>query len=257
MNSVLVSDRDDSAENREEKILANLLLGTQQCRIPRIAGTVRVALVHHPPNWLKDWGQVRPYVDRAHVVLFGHEHSFASEQSQPGGSVYVHAGAVGPEHGPEWVPSYNVLTLATVDEQVQVDVEPRSWKPDKTCFGLHEDGKHSFSVVLEPPDSDLQARVEDAIATEDETGPANATPLSPPVRQDTQVAEGVDPAQRRELVFRYLSTPKTEREAIARRLGVFEEGETGLPEGELYASILRRIRDRGLIDDLMKELKHG
>jgi Calcineurin-like phosphoesterase/GTPase-associated adaptor domain len=255
MNSVLVSDGADCGEDPDRGTKANLLLGTHQCRMPRSAGTIRIALVHHPPNWLRDWTQVKPYVDRAHVVLFGHEHCFVPEQQRPGGTVYVRAGAVGPEQGPEWAPSYNLLRLEFAGGQLQVHVEPRSWIVADTCFGLHDDGKRTFTVVLdEPPSAARETSAEDS-AAETVAEPANATPLSAgPSNDGPRAGDAEGAARRRELVFRYLSAARTRREEIARELGVFEEDDVGLPEGEFYAAILRRIRDRELIDQLAREL---
>ena len=255
MNSVLVSDGEDTREDPDRKTRANLILGKRQCRMPKTAGTIRVALVHHPPNWLKDWTQVRPYVDRAHVVLFGHEHCFVPEQERPGGTLYLRAGAVGPEEGPEWVPSYNLLTLDVVGGQLEIVVEPRSWIARETCFGLHGDGKRTFTVVLDERPGAVREVSEGERAIDTEVAPANATPLSARARDERAPADDADIAgRRRELVFRYLSAARTRREEIARNLGVFEEDDVGLPEGEFYAAILGRIRDRELIDQLAREL---
>jgi hypothetical protein len=254
MNSVLVSDDSDSGRDPDQGTEANLLLGTRQSRIPGAAGTVRVALVHHPPSWLRDWERVKPYLDRAHVVLLGHEHRFVPEQAKPGETLYVRAGAVGPELGPDWVPSYNLLTFDIVNEQLEVEVEPRCWTT-QACFGLHDEGKRKFTVMLNERAGSASKTSEEDRATEGEEGPANATPLSAPAGEDRAPAGGADTAgRRRELVFRYLSASGTRREEIARKLGVFEQDDVGLPEGEFYAAILRRIRERAMINDLAREL---
>jgi 3',5'-cyclic AMP phosphodiesterase CpdA len=254
INSVLASDAHDAANDPDEGTEANLVLGTRQCQISKAEAAVRIALVHHPPEWLKDWDRVKPYVDRAHVVLFGHDHAYKADLDQEGGAVYVRAGAVGPERGPLWVPSYNLLTLAIAGDQLDVAVEPRRWIPSQTSFGPHDDGTQTFMVALR---EDAKAENESKdVAVEPDEGPANATPLSTPSSEEPGPASGANtPAHRRELVFSYLSAPVTRREVVARKLGVFEEDDVGLPEGEFYAAILRRVRDRGLIDDLAKELR--
>jgi 3',5'-cyclic AMP phosphodiesterase CpdA len=254
MNSVLVSDDTDAAEDPDQGAEANLVLGTRQCQMPKKPTTVRIALVHHPPKWLKDWHQVKPYVDRAHVVLFGHEHRYAAQQESPQGTVYVHAGAVGPDQGPDWVPSYNLLTFDATGEELDLEVEPRRWNPNETCFVLHEDGRETFKVALDEETGTVSERSDVDLPLASEEGPANATPLSVAGSDGTASAASETPERRRELVFRYLSAAPTRRDEIARELGVFEESAVDLPEGEFYAGILRRIRDRELIDELAKEL---
>jgi predicted phosphodiesterase len=252
MNSVLLSDAEDAANQPEDGTPANLVLGRRQCQIPKVEGTVRIAIVHHPPNWLKDWHAVRPFVGRAHVVLFGHEHAYRADQDEPDGTVYVRAGAVGPEQGDDWVPSYNLLTLHEDGDRLRVVVEPRRWIASETTFGPHSDGIRTFTVAL---DSKVAALDNEDLVERGDSEPANATPLS--AASDVSPAPDQDadsPDRRRELVFRYLSCPATRREEIARKLEVFEVGDAEMPEGEFYAAILHRIRDRGLIDQLAKEL---
>lgn len=251
MNSVLLSDAHDVAHHAESGTPANLVLGRRQCQMPKVEGTVRIALVHHPPNWLRDWHHVQPYVDRAHMVLFGHEHAYRAEQETPDGTVYVRAGAVGPELGADWVPSYNLLTLDADDNRLHVVVEPRRWLTSQTCFGPHPDGNRTFGVALSTDGrDDRDGDSTDAADSE----PADATPLSASPTPPARDQGGDSPDLLRALVFRYLSCTATRREEIARKLDVFDEPNTVVPEGEFYAAVLRRIRDRGLIDALAKEL---
>ncbi|MGB7159798.1 MAG: metallophosphoesterase [Tepidisphaeraceae bacterium] len=257
INSVLVSDGDDAPDDLESNTRANLVLGTRQCQIPGIDNIVRIILIHHPPNWISDWNAVKPYLDRAHLVLFGHEHRYAADQETPGGTVYIRAGAVGPERGEDWVPSYNLLSLSIQGHSLCVSVDPRFWAPGRTRFGPHPDGRRSFEIELQ-----------DGVETEDtgpalpevgaDGGPAEATPLNEPttaVAGPGRKEEGPDAAdRRRELVFRYLSEAPTRRDEIARSLKVYDDIDSALPTGEFYATILRRVRDRGLINELAKEL---
>lgn len=252
MNSVLVSDAQDAATDAKTDTKANLVLGTRQCRMPRVDGTITVALVHHPPAWIRDWERVQAYVNRAHLVLFGHEHTYAARQIRPGGTVHVHAGAVGPEQGREWFPTYNLLTLTVAGNQLKVRVQPRRWLSDDTTFGPAEDQEQVFDVAL--ASSSVGESTLDRSDREDEEGPASATPLNEPPGAGSLDESDTGPDRRRELVYRYLSAPVTRRQEIARSLGVLEQDDDGMAEGELYASILRRIRDQGLIDDLAKEL---
>ena len=78
INSVVASDSSDCIDGNP-----TLVLGRRQCEIPCDAGHIRIAFAHHPPSWVKDWASVEPYLLRAHVLLFGHEHLYRASQFAP------------------------------------------------------------------------------------------------------------------------------------------------------------------------------
>jgi hypothetical protein len=284
LNSVLISDQDDS-ESDEGK----LVLGTWQCVPPREDGTIHIAIAHHPPSWVRDWDVVEPYLRRVHLMLFGHEHAFAAQQSVPRGSVEVHAGAVGPERdnarmpGGMYAPSYNVLTLERVTtETVHLVVRPRCWNHDITAFVGHPDGDSDFDVSVEqPPTGDLRDVTPPySVAAADEGAPpvsptsltegvpaaADPPPRSAnPLAADTaevqaaeSASEGVQPAaELRKIATDFMRRPWTDRVEIARRLSVLDDRDLQLPETELFPLVLRRIRDANLANELIEELDHG
>lgn len=237
VNSVLCSSKADCGEPWGDP---TLFLGRQQACIPRARGKVRLAICHHPPGWLRDWADVERYVNRAHVALFGHMHSAAVEQVEDGAPLRVHAGAVGPDQGPDWLPTYNLLTLSLPSEnRLEVFIQPRVWDSDDTCFVAADPSSDERFVDLssqpstQPPEPDPG----------DEISPSLATPLlAVPVAADP-VSE--DPAKRRDLGFRYLTLPLTRRLEIAEHLDVLEGIDVGA--GDPFPEILRRIRDRDLI----------
>jgi hypothetical protein len=279
LNSVLISDQDDSESDR-----GRLVLGTWQCVPPREDNTIHIAIAHHPPSWVRDWDVVEPYLRRTHLTLFGHEHAYAARQAVPRGSVEVHAGAVGPERdnarmpGGRYAPSYNVLTLERVSpDTVHLVVRPRCWNHDLTAFVGHPDGDSNFDVSVEqPPIDDPRNSVSaaDEVApilspsflTEDAPAPADPPPRSAnPLAADTaevqaaeSASEGVQPAaELRKIATDFMRRPWTDRVNIARRLNVLNDRDLQLPETELFPLILRRIRDANLANDLIEELDHG
>lgn len=241
LNSVICSDNTDRGHPCGEP---TQFLGHQQARIPR-EGKVRIAICHHPPGWLRDWPLIKDYLARAHVVLFGHMHTAAVCQHHPGAPVHVHAGAVGPDQGADWFPSYNMLTLELSGSSLHVAIEPRVWNAKRTWFGPADDGLYRRYVDLdEKPASPADDLVDD------EASPGLATPL---VGASTEAAAMNEvPARLRDLVFRYLSLPMTRRLEIAERLGVLDGLAIG--DGDPFPDILRRVRDRDLIPQLAKEL---
>ena len=79
LNSALTSDREDSKDEGTRR----LVVGTRQCKIPRAADTIHIVLCHHPPEWLRQWDRVASSPERAHLVLFGHEHTYSTGQIAP------------------------------------------------------------------------------------------------------------------------------------------------------------------------------
>lgn len=261
LNSVLTSDRDDSKDVEGRR----LLLGSRQCKIPRARDTVDVVLCHHPPEWLRDWDRVGNYLERAHLVLFGHEHTYSAGQIAPRRSVHVFAGAVGPEPGDGCVPTFNLITLAIADDDISVSIEPRIWDSGGTHFESHGEGPAQYLVALDLESAapvKPAAPVETVLAVADDqrgAGPRTATPLFDLATPLAVGATAPSPQDLRELGFRYLTSSRANRLGIARRLGVMEatEHDGSSEPDDLFIEILRRIREADLIDALDKELADG
>jgi hypothetical protein len=268
VNSVLASDRDDSDTIDRCK----QLVGSLQCRLARADDTVHIVICHHPPSWLRDWALVEPYFDRAHVQLFGHEHVYKAAQICDRGPVRVFAGAVGPQPKEPCKPTYNLLELAVTGDTLEVGIHPRVWRPEQTTFGAHGVALQHFSVALELPPmeaattSDILAPAQVALAgTPSDSGidadQSTATPLMPQdtSRKPLSTHDGRTPEDLRRLSYKYLSSSRTRRMDIATRLGVIEDSELEIarPAETFFIDILSRIRDRGLIDNLAKELDDG
>ena len=69
LNSALTSDRADH-EHQAGTAPTNLgpgsptpgpglVLGTEQCRLPRAGDPIHIVMAHHPPSWIRDWKIVR------------------------------------------------------------------------------------------------------------------------------------------------------------------------------------------------------
>jgi Calcineurin-like phosphoesterase/GTPase-associated adaptor domain len=262
VNSALVSDAADADRPDAEP---NLVLGTHQSKVRERWGKVRIVICHHPPSHIRDWAKVAPYFARAHIVLFGHVHRQEANQAGELGCLHVHAGAVGPQHGAECAPSYNLLSLELDAEVLRAIVQTRVWSHDSKRFGPSSEEPATFPIALDlrtlvtmPSDPAPRPSEDDG---SDELLSAAATPLTGPQDSSAQEAkapapeEAGDAARLRELAFRYLSAPATRRLDIARALGVLTDEDMALTnDRERYATILRRIRDEELIDELAKEL---
>lgn len=261
MNSALVSDAGDTGGKEQQP---NLVLGTHQAKVRALPAEIRITLCHHPPLWLRDWEHVAPYLARADIALFGHEHTYDAYQPENGGTVHIHAGAVGPEREAGLVPTYNILTLRVDGNELTVIVQPRLWSTEDTRFIPHSEERQDFVVALDR--RTLIAMDESPKHEQEESGksdeePASATPLTPELAPTGPSGEAPadkavnDPSRLRALAVSFLSAPVTRRLEIARNLGVLSDEDLDLPdEREQYTAVLTRIRDRGLIEELAEEL---
>jgi hypothetical protein len=136
-----------------EDVLGKMILGNNQYVIKEHANVVPVALIHHPLHWFKDATDAKPLLQRAAVLLFGHEHTLGVEvvrnqfeQVQ----LQIFSGATNPPEGTQEYPfRYNWIELALAGEPSQrhlrVSVWPRVWSfrraayiPDQEILGARE-----------------------------------------------------------------------------------------------------------------------
>lgn len=205
-----------------------------QARIQRfLDGTITILLCHHPPNWLRDYAVVSPFVERAHLQLYGHEHSFDLKAS--GAGFRVDAGAVHPSRTEDpWQPSYNLISLHAdggEDSEVTVDFYPRRLQPDQT-FAATEEGE--------------DMRRETISLDSTSAGPGPAVPASP--------APAVDPIEERQVARRFLALPPDTRMRIGRDLGLIGEPEERLPEGVRLRHVFEQARAENRLEDLSRKI---
>lgn len=233
-----------------------LVLGTHQCQMDREDQTVNLVLVHHPPSWIKDWSIVEPSLRRAHLWLFGHEHSFSSMQPWTGATVEVHAGAVGPEQDREgerdpYLSSFNVIEIDADDAYgVEISIHALVWDRGATRYARAS--STVYSVPQHPAVTDGDTSREEAESLPSESfQPASTSPLSPePGSRETSD----EPLDLRRLAVKFMSQSVSTRLDIGRALQVLDDEDLATPPTALYPELLRRIRDRGLIDRLREEL---
>ncbi|WP_166786976.1 metallophosphoesterase [Cryobacterium sinapicolor] len=256
VNSALASHQDHHEPDKR-----NLVVGTHQVQLDREPGLLHLVMMHHPPSWLRDWDHIAPYLQRAHVILFGHEHAYSSVQ--PGGdgtTVHVNAGAVAPErqsggeHDP-FLASYNVITLSKVSAGLEVHVDPRYWSKSDTRFISHPLGAKTYFAGNEPS----PRRSEEATSFPEGEAAEDSTVTASPLLEDATVASpaalsGEVRRDLRRIAVRFLQLPTTRRREIARRLHVLTDEDLSTPDPELWTLVLKRVRDQHLINQLEEEL---
>ena len=261
LNSVLASDTSDRETG------PSLVLGRYQCELARADGRVQIAFVHHPPSWLADWDRIEPYLRRAHLLFFGHEHKYTVEQTVIGGTVFVYAGAVGPHEGGAngYVPSWNLITLRRDDAEIVVTIEPRVWVGVDTCFGPHPDGtttKRVWIDMLGHLGEKSSAQGVEVVESDHEEAAAAVTSANPLMGElDIPTESGHlptadDRSRMRELSVAFFKLTKSRRNEIAAQLGL-DEGLADVEPREVSIEILRRVREANKIDELAGKLGHA
>ena len=241
LNSALISSKRD-----DEIGPPCVVLGAPQAqKISRDPGALSIVLCHHPPRWIRDWQNVKPYFSsRAHLVFFGHEHTFAMASSDR--QVQIFAGAVHPDRQEEWVPAYNLvcLDLSERGDTLDVRVHARRYDPDETCFVQADESSFTITLAGAGANGSTDSGEIDEAAVGDA---ANAAELA---------AAHITPARSngKDIFFRYLDLPRTTRLSIAQRLGLLADDDRALPDDHLFPLILRRADERGRVDDLDQEV---
>jgi nucleoside phosphorylase/predicted phosphodiesterase len=134
LTSVLVCDGNDAKDK--------MILGSNQYIIERVEDVEFFVMIHHPLTWFKDYHDAQRYLDRARVVLMGHEHMQRINKETVlswGDSLRVFAGATNaPENSGAYAYRYSWLEFALRidgDQQfIRVTVYPRVWDHTLTKF---------------------------------------------------------------------------------------------------------------------------
>jgi hypothetical protein len=134
LTSVLVCDGNDAKDK--------MILGSNQYIIERVPDVEFFVMIHHPLTWFKDHHDAQRYLDRARVVMMGHEHlQRINKESVLGGGDFlrVFAGATNaPESTAAYTYRYSWLELALhIDNDrqfIRVTVYPRVWDAGRTQF---------------------------------------------------------------------------------------------------------------------------
>lgn len=134
LTSVLVCDGNDAKDK--------MILGSNQYIFDRKDDVEFFVMVHHPLSWFKDQQDAQRYLDRARVILTGHEHMqrIKKESSLSGDEfLRIYAGATNPpETGGAYPYRYSWLEFALHIEgdrqYIRVTVYPRIWEHNRTEF---------------------------------------------------------------------------------------------------------------------------
>jgi predicted phosphohydrolase len=219
-------------------------------QLQRKPGVEHLVMCHHPYAWLRQGDALKDFLnDVARVQLFGHEHVNRIELGRDW--VRVAASAAHPDRTEAgWEPGYNLLEVnveANGPKRVmKVGIHVRVWQNRPGEFRPKMDrGNDVFRQTIELDDW---------------------TPPSPaPVETGGQLAgEGqvvasetvrIDPMDSlRDISVRFFKLTLSQKSAIAGKLNLLEEDDVNQPDFERFRRAFVRARDRGLIEDLDREV---
>lgn len=239
--------RDDSRES--------LYLSPLQTVLDPVDNVINLVLCHHPPDWFIDQDDVQDAIcERAAIQLFGHKHR--QRVTQDPNYMRFGAGAVNPDRNElGWQPGYNLIRLHVTgggrDRTLGIEAHVLEWQasPEQYRATLTRQGEPVWQHRIAIPAREPTIRSGgDRIET--------VRPISPEVAPEAHgdVEAAMSDESTRNLVFRFWSLTISQRREIALRLGLIEDNEIDLPEPERYGRALLRAGERGLVEDLAREI---
>lgn len=246
LNSVFVS----SAADKRGDLFADpacLQIGTER-------GVENLIMSHHPYTWLRNGDALRDHLnDVARIQLFGHDHTNRIEMHRD--YVRLAASAAHPDRAAAgWEPGYNLIQLevlgAGTDRTLAVRTHVRVWQTAPGRFRAKMDkGSEVFEHTIK-----LDGWEGPAPAPE----PATAPPLETAATGDGRSAgaSGSDSMDTlRDISVRFFKLSLSQKLAIAGKLDLLEDQDINQPDFERFRRVFTRARDRGLVEQLDREVK--
>ncbi|MGB8266898.1 MAG: metallophosphoesterase [Candidatus Velthaea sp.] len=249
LTSIILSGARGQDDTRE-----SLYLSPLQTVLDPVDDVVNLVMCHHPPDWFMDQDEVDDAIrGRAAIHLFGHKHR--QRITRDNGYVRFGAGAVNPDRNDlGWQPGYNLIevkvTGAGQDRALEIEAHLLQWQsnPDRYRPVLTPEGEDVFRHRISIPE------VPQPGGSEPDLIMVDAPVSAPPLEADKDVEAAMSEETTRNLVFRFWNLTISQRREIALSLGLISDDELRLPEPERYGRALLRAGERGLLDQLAREV---
>jgi hypothetical protein len=153
-----------------------------------------------------------------------------------------------------WAPGYNFINVEVIGtgpaRELSIEAHMLEWQasPEQYRAALTAQGQPVARHRIAIPGRVVAMA---AAANQAVEGPAIVV-AAPEAEADAEAA--MSDESTRNLVFRFWNLTISQRREIALRLGLIKEAELSLLEPERYGRALRRARERGLIDELAREV---
>lgn len=232
ITSAWICDSSDRADDDARRVV----VGAFQCgQVAVESPKVSVALMHHPLGWVRDSPQIAPWLNRAHILLTGHEHKLGIEVDAAQRRISIASGAVNPERTNRgWVPAYNVIQLGTDGDRhtLELEIRVRRLEGNEARFGPDSRYDDPFRTSIRL----------DVGGGEPELPPVNAAPALPPepIASETH-----------KMIFDIMRAPPDTRHRVARAIGLVPVDSHG------GLTLDRAILDAATRADRLEELRRG
>ncbi len=263
LTTTFFSGPDDNDRNR-------LYLGALQRVFAPSDGIVRLAMMHHPPDWLGDQDEFDDALwDGCAIHLLGHKHRPRYLPSDYG--IRLAAGAVNPSRlDRNWEPGYNFIKIQInhYDNQyfLQTDSYLRIWQdsPNRFVPKLNDDGQDVFESKIRLRNKPSHNTTGKAVAKfSSESSPGGLvmnqersliTKGDEEVLIDT-VENSETTSIQRDTVFKFFwELSPSQRRKIMQNLGLLEQADDQLHETLRYRRAFKRARDRNVINKLKEAI---
>jgi len=241
-----------SGPNDDKK--GDLFLGALQRAFAPEDGIVRLAMMHHPPDWLFDQDQLDDALwNSCALHLMGHKHR--QRYHSGANSLRLSAGAVNPSRDEgNWEPGYNIIKLKVIQKKdveqhvLQIETHLRIWQssPDRFVAKVNELDENIFihEILLHNPPSPILGKKIEGIA-----GPGKNV-KEESIKVTAEEAEMVTTSTKRNLVYKFWKLSSSQRRTMMQKLNLLEKEDDQLPETLRYRKAFERARERNMISDL-------
>ncbi|MEI2636662.1 MAG: metallophosphoesterase [Methylotenera sp.] len=248
INSSFVSSASDKA--------GDIFVDPSYVQITREQGVEHLVLCHHPISWIRQGNVLSDHLnDVARIQLFGHDHTNRIDLKRD--SVIVAASAAHPdrtEHG--WEPGYNLIELNVDNSEnsrkLRVSVHVRIWqnRPAQFIPKMDRDKDVFINEIVLEAWSGIKRQPSVVTGTNIVNAKLSTAPESEPI------GSGSDPMDNlRNISVRFFKLKFSQKSAIAGKLDLLENEDVNQPDFERFRSVFNRAHDRGLIEELDKEVR--
>ncbi len=226
-------------------------------QLTRERGVEHVVLCHHPYHWLRQGDRLRDHLnDVARLHLFGHEHTNRIEMGRDW--VRLAASAAHPDRAETgWEPGYNLIELQVIgtgtDRRLDVRIHVRVWQTAPGRFRPKMDREDDvFCQTIRLDSWTRPAPVTEAVA---DIPPPPEAPSGPHTPPDPARSDPMDTL--RDISVRFFKLSLSQKSAIAGKLGLLEDEDINQPDFERFRRVFIRARERGLVQDLDREVREA
>ncbi len=247
----------------DDDVRGQLYLGELQRSFAPDDGIVRLAIMHHPPDWLIDQDEFDDALwNGCALHLIGHKHLQRYLPADNG--IRLAAGAVNPSRSDgRWEPGYNLIKLEVIHDNgqnfLQFDSHLRIWQtsPDRFVAKINNDDGDVFvhRVRLRRHPAPIFTEKAEHLPLGDNS--MKVVTNSNEVKNDDVSEEvmsketvGVESTPQRNLVLSFWELTPSQRRRTMQGLNLLEPADDQLPEPQRYRLAFDRARERQLINKL-------